>query len=540
MNARYVWKEAAWALELCIVLCSCGMRDEGFKGTVSADNLRCTVEYLSSDSCEGRLPFTAGADRATDYIASKMHSYGLHTLTGGCNIWDFKQNVPLTKIETKVTTPMVISGKYNALLSYLTDFTAFNNKEGVTVADGELIFAGYGIVAPEFGKNDYAGDDVVGKVAIVLVNDPGLGTEGNYFNGNAMTYYGRWTYKFEEGFRQGLKGVLIVHDDLGAGYPWSTVTAGAHIKYCLSDGQQGEGLDVEGWLSAETARKILSSTGMDVDSLLAAAKEPSFRPVPINSRVTVSMSNTYTTDNSPNIVGYIPGQTDECIVCTAHWDHLGIKPTAVGGDSICNGATDNATAVAWLLETARVLSERKEQLRRSVVFLSPTTEELGLLGTEYYVNHPLLPMQQTVAVVNKDVLTLWGEYNDVTITGYGYSDMDSVLAIVADRYGCHLVPDPESHNGMFYRSDHLPFMRRGVPAMFAKSWSESSEHGSVWSEQKIKEYWGTIYHTVKDETSPSDDYSGLVKETEIFLDFLLILSNSNYTPHWSPTSEFQR
>jgi len=515
---------------LVFVLVSCNVHSY-----VSADNLRQTVEYLASDSCEGRRPFTAGADRACRFIAGKMKEYGL--LPGA---EDYCQQVPLVRIDTKVLSSMSVRGRCNMDLRYIEDFTAFNDHPGKTSIEAELVFAGYGIFAPEYGKNDFEGiENPEEKVAVVIVNDPGLNSGSTCFKGDTMTYYGRWTYKFEEGARQGLKGVLIIHDNLGAGYGWNTVTAGAVTKYAL-DSDEDRGLPLKGWISNSAARKLLSECGFNADSLFRAARESSFRPIELGSAVSVSMENKVTHNISRNIVGYVPGRTDECVVCTAHWDHLGVLAGCNGKDTVYNGATDNATAVAWLLETARVIKAAGIKPERNIVFVSTTAEESGLFGAEYYAAHPLFPMEKTVAVVNKDVLTLWGECNDVTITGFGYSDMDSLLGRIASRYGCHIMPDPEASNGMFYRSDHLPFMRRGVPAMFAKSWSESRAYGKDWSRARIVEYWSSVYHTVNDEVSPTDDYSGLVQETDIFLDFILELADGGFTPSWSASSEFKR
>jgi len=532
-------------LSLLLVSCSSGERTVRLaREMVSVDSLRNIVEYVASDECQGRQPFTKGADRACDYIASKMMEAGLHPVNrpeGEVTIEDFKQYVPLVQMETGVSPTMEVSGDCQTQLRHLEDFTAFNKRTEPVSIDASLVFAGYGIVAPEYGKDDFKRiENPGGKVAIVIVNDPGLGREGDYFNGSAMTYYGRWTYKFEEGFRQGLQGVLIIHDELGAGYPWSTVIAGDNARYGLDDESNGRGMPLEGWLSSKAARRILASSGLDVDSLLTAAREPSFSPVELNSRVKLSLSNTFTYGVSPNIVGYISGSTDECVVCTAHWDHLGIKSGIAEGDSICNGATDNGTALAWMLETARTLKAAGAVPRRSIVFIAPTTEEKGMWGTEYYVSHPLFPMEKTVAVINKDVLTLWGQCNDETVTGFGYSDMDLMLEKICKKYGRYVTPDPEASNGMFYRSDHLPFMRKGVPAMFAKGWGDSRKYGRDWSKAKINEYWRSIYHTVKDETTDEDDYSGLKEETEIFLDFIWSLADSDYWPTWNARSEFQR
>jgi len=522
----------------------CCSRTERAKQAATIENLQKHVQYLSSDECMGRQPFTAGADRAVGYLEEQMREIGLEPV---CADGSFLQQVPLVMFRTEAQPTMEINtGSGPIVLHKGEDYVAFtqSRKETVEVKDAELIFAGYGLVAPEYGKDDYRGlEDPSDKIAVVIVNDPGLGTEGEYFCGDAMTYYGRWTYKFEEGTRQNLAGVLIVHDDRGAGYGWNVVAGGAGLEYGLDEqNEDKEKCPLQGWLSASAAKKLFDACGYDIDSLKTLAKAPDFKPFSLNAKTGLSMTSKFSYAQSPNVVGYIPGQdgTQESIICIAHWDHLGVteSPTS-DGDSIINGATDNATAMAWLLETARAFKAMDSAPLRNIVFLCPTCEEEGMWGSEYYVSHPVFPVQKTVAVVNLDVVPLWGENNDVTITGYGHTDMDERVARIAKKYGRYVMPDPDAFNGMFYRSDHLPFMRQGVPAMFAKGWSDNRLHGKEWSFSKIKDYWANTYHSPYDQLDPlNDDYSGLKQEVDLFFDLICSYAYSDDYAHWKEGSEF--
>ena len=288
------------------------------------------------------------------------------------------------------------------------------------------------------------------------------------------------------------------------------------------------------------ARELLKRNGYDMDQLIAEAKKPDFQPFDLKSDVSVSMKNTFTYNSSPNVVGYIEGskQNEENIVCIAHWDHLGYgKP--IHGDSIINGTTDNATAMAWLLETARAFKALDKQPERSIVFLVPTCEETGFHGTTYYVQNPVFPVEKTISVINLDVIPLWGANNDVTITGYGHSTLDDMVTRLATKYNRYVMADPEAFNGMFYRSDHFPFMQKGVPAMFAKGWSDNRKHGKEWATAKIKDYWANTYHKPTDQLYPeTDDYEGLMQEVHLFFDLAYELTTTNVYPQWKPASEF--
>lgn len=523
-------------------LIACGERDAAKRQATSIENLRTYTETLASDDFAGRDPFGPAAGKTVSYIARQMRAVGLTPYQGD----SYLQPVSVVSARTECPGPMTIrTPKGEISLEWLEGYTAFSKRlePEIEVNDARLVFAGYGIVAPEYGKDDFAGiENPEETVAVVIVNDPGLGSDDtSYFKGDEMTYYGRWRYKFEEGDRQRLRGVLIIHDDRGAGYPWSVVRASARSKMYVDDpADTTYHAPLNGWLRQDAARKLLADNGLDLDELRERAKRPDFKPVPLRSTVSAAMSNHFERKETPNVIGYIPGQTDESVVYLGHWDHLGYG-APIDGDSIINGATDNAVAVAWMLEIARRFKETGEKPRRNVVFLSPTCEEAGLLGSEYYTLHPLFPIEKVAAVINMDVFPLWGENNDLTITGYGHSDLDARVERIARKQGRYVMPDPDAYNGMFYRSDHFPFVRRGVPAMFAKGWNDNRKHGKEWARAEIDRYWAEIYHKPTDETHPgSDDYAGLAQEVDLGFELGRELAADTAYPRWNPESEFAR
>lgn len=515
---------------------------ERVKAVATVAKLRQHTAAISADSCEGRKPFSEGARRAVDYIAGQMKEVGLLPANGD----SYFQEVGLVLSRTECSPHMRLqTPKRTITLDRNDDFTAFSARlePEIRLDNVSLVFAGYGIVAPEYGKNDFAGiENPQDKVAVVMINDPGLGSDDTaYFKGDTMTYYGRWMYKFEEAARQGLKGVLIIHETRGAGYPWSVVRASAGSKLYVDGGGVTEyACPLTGWIQYDVARELLADSGYEIGRLIEEAKSADFRPFDLPAAVTVSMQHTFERQTSPNVVGYLKGSedTDESLVYVAHWDHLGYG-VPIDGDSIINGASDNAVAIAWMLETARCFNALKEKPRRNIVFLSPTCEETGFLGTKYYVDHPLFPIEQVAAVINLDVIPLWGENNDVTITGYGQSTLDEQVARLAAPYNRYVMPDPDAFNGMFYRSDHFPFVQRGVPAMFAKGWNDNRRHGKAWSEAKIRHYWTETYHKPTDQLRPdTDDYSGVMQELYLFFDLGYELARSAAYPQWKPSSEF--
>lgn len=511
---------------------SCGSvaeRDaEQAKKVATLEKLCQHTQSIAHDSCQGRRPFSVGADRAVAYIQQQMAQVGLEPAGGNGYLQEVKLVLCRTELSPLMTIETVLpEGRpVKRELIREADFTALNfgrMDESVRIEGAQLVFAGYGITAPEYGKADYAGiENPQDKIAVVMVNDPGLGaSDTDYFTGDAMTYYGRWMYKYEEGARQGFKGVLIIHETRGAGYPWSVVQAGALTKLFVEPEGEEPVCPFTGWIQYEKAAQLFADNGYDMAEMIEKAKKPDFVPVPLNSKLSVGMNHVFEYKSSQNVVGYIPAEkeTAESIVYLAHWDHLGYG-LPINGDSIINGASDNATAVAWLLETARCFHALKRKPAKNIVFLSPTCEETGFLGSKYYVAHPAFPTEKIAAVINLDVIPLWGENNDVTITGYGhFPAMDSLVAEYAGRYGRYVIPDPDAFNGMFYRSDHFPFVQKGIPAIFAKGWNDNRKYGKEWAQNKIKEYWRDVYHKPTDQINPAtDDYGGLMQEVYLFFD----------------------
>ncbi len=528
------------SLALLIAACSGNSKIEKAKRVASMAQLKEYTETIAQDSFQGRRPFSEGADRAVEYIAQQMKEVGLKPIDGD----SYFQQVSIASYKVH-SSPMVLNTpKGKTSLEWPESFVAFSaRKENrIDIDNAELIFAGYGIVAPEYGKNDFAGiENPQDKVAIVIINDPGLGSSNQeYFNGDEMTYYGRWTYKFEEGARQGLKGLLIIHEDHGAGYGWPVIQTSANKKLYVADDKGVYHCPMNGWLRYDTAEQLLADSGYNLKEAIEQAKSPDFKPFSLKSTVSVSIDAEISYQQSPNVIGYIPGSenTDESVVYLGHWDHLGYG-IPINGDSIVNGASDNAVAVAWMLEMARCFNALDEKPRRNIVFISPTCEESGLLGAKYYVENPLFPIEKTAAVINLDVFPLWGENNDVTITGYGHSNLDETVARLAKKYNRYIMPDPDAYNGMFFRSDHLPFIQKGVPAMFAKGWNDNRIHGKEWSKESIARYWAETYHKPTDQSYPeTDDYSGLLQEVHLFFELGYEIANSTEYPQWKPESEF--
>lgn len=477
------------------------------------ERLKEHVAYLTSDVCYGREPFTEQADSSVRYIAMAMEEIGLKPYSENCG---YLQQVKLTKLLINAPEAIDVRGtteKWLMTLKKDEDFSLMTQDTTIVdLKDCELFFAGYGIVAPEYGKNDYEGlENPANKIAVVLINDPGLDNpDSTYFAGNEMTYYGRWTYKMEEGMRQGLAGVLVIHNDRGAGYGWNVAKSGNKVKFALDDTAATKTIPIEGWLNNEAGRELLRLCKLDADQLFEEAKRPGFKPVAMNCKANIRIETQHEKKQTPNIVGYIPAKvtTDESVIVSAHWDHIGTSP----------GTTDNATGVAWLLEVARTLMEKGIAPKKNIVFLVPTCEEKGMFGSKYHANHPLFPLEKAEAIVNMDVLPLWGKSSTLTITGYGhYPEMDEFVTKIAARHGRKTVPDPESHNGMFYRSDQLPFMQKGVTPLFAKGWEEK--------DGRIENYWKNVYHTPEDKMRTEDDYSGLADEVVLFSDIIWELAN---------------
>jgi len=438
---------------------------------------------------------------------------------------------------------MTISGKDgNFDLAYFDDFVALTLKtdEEVGLEESPLVFAGYGIVAPEYGWNDYEGIDWKGKTAVVLVNDPGFETgDSSLFKGNAMTYYGRWTYKYEEAGRQGAAGVIIIHETAPASYGWNVVQSswsGAQLNL-ETDAPVA---DVQGWVTKDAADKLFKASQIENKNFHELAMSKDFKPMPMGLTASVKIANEIKRDVSRNVVGLLEGseRKDEFIIYSAHWDHLGVN-RPVDGDSIYNGAVDNASGTACLLAIAEAF-KKGPQPRRSVVFLAVTAEEQGLLGSAYYSEHPIFPPSKTVADINMDAFESPGPMKDLTITGYGHSEMDEYAKAAAKEQGRYVIPDPESEKGYFFRSDHFNFAKIGIPALYAAGSYEDFEHGPEYIKKQNDEYREKRYH------QPSDEYqAGVTELSGVQFDAQLLyrvgqqLANEDYFPKWYDTSEFK-
>ena len=431
-------------------------------------------------------------------------------------------------------------------LKYKDDFVAFSKQlvDEIKINNSRMVFAGYGIVAPEYNWNDYEGLNVKGKTVVVLVNDPGFGTDNKeFFKGNEMTYYGRWTYKYEEAARQGAKGLLIIHETEPAGYAWSVVQNGATIPklYLQPEDNYMSMCAMEGWLTLNAAKELFSLAGFDLMDLKEKAKNPGFKAVDLRARLNLKIQSSHKLAKSKNVIGILPGKErpDEVIIYSSHWDHLGIGPV-VNGDSIYNGAVDNGTSTAWMLEIAEAFANLKKRPARTLMFLSPTAEEQGLCGSKYYAEHPLFPLNKTVANINNDLMLPYGPYKDVMITGFGQSELEDYVAKFVEEYDRYILPDPNPHTGMYYRADHFSFAQVGVPALFARGNCDSREHGKEWALSKEKDWLTNYYHKQTDQYDPETwSFAGIVEDARLFFKIGYELSNESTFPKWKEGSEFK-
>ena len=413
-----------------------------------------------------------------------------------------------------------------------------------------MIFAGYGVTAPEYNWDDFKDVDVKGKTIIVLVNDPqvpdaadGSKLDAKVFNGSAMTYYGRWTYKFEEGARRGAAGILIVHETGPAGYPFPVVQGNLNEKFDLVTPDKNMGrASIEGWVTLDAAKAILKMGGQDFDALKKQALTRDFRPVPLDLKASIAIKNTMRTLDSKNVLAKVEGSDprlrDEYVVYTAHWDHLGVV-APVNGDKIANGALDNASGVSSLLEIARAFQTAEPKPKRSVLFLMVTAEEQGLLGSQYYSVTPVYPLNKTAANINIDGINQWGRTKDLTVVGMGASDLDDVLREAATAQGRTLRPDPEPEKGFYYRSDHFNFAKQGVPALYVDTGIEFVDKPAGYSKQKRDEYTNKDYHAPSDEVKPDWDLTGAVEDAVLMFNVGYRVANTDRLPEWKAGNEFR-
>lgn len=496
------------------------------------------LKYLSSDLLEGRAPATRGGGLAASYIAAQFQALGLEPAGADASYFQPVALVGLTP------HPSLVWGKGSAArtLKYRDDFVAWAERpERHIVADGDVVFVGYGIAAAEWQWDDYKDSDLRGKVLLMLVNTPGL-VDSTVFHGRALTYYGRWTYKLEEAARRGALGAILVHTTPSATYGWDVVRGSWSVEQFKLDRAATASLTFAGWVTHDAAQAALAQAGLGLDSLALAAARRDFRPVATGLHVAVEIASALRHVKSENVVARVRGSdaglARQTVVLTAHWDHKGIGP-AVNGDSIYNGAEDNASGVAALLAAAQALAQVVPRPRRSVVFIATTAEESGLLGSEAYVADPLVPLDQSAAVLNIDVANVRGATRDIDALGLDRSTLGPLFQAAARTESLAVVHRPDVR-GAFYRSDHFPFAKAGVPALSILPGVDFVGRPAGWGRDEEERYVRERYHQPSDEYRASFTYDGMAQEVRVAPRVALAVANAPTLPQWLPSAEFQR
>jgi len=510
---------------------------------LSEEDILPHLEELSDDRYMGRMPFGPGDQLTVDYLVEQCKKMGLKPGNGD----SYTQSVPMVEITSTPTDGMTINtSSGRSEYTFGKDYVIHCQKtvDEVDIDNAEMVFCGYGISDPASGWNDFAGIDMNGKIAVVLVNDPGFGGEDStFFKGDVMTYYGRWTYKYEEADRQGARGLLIIHETNSAGYPWFVVQSSwTGPQLGLEKESVQNGADIKGWIQLDMAKEVFSNAGQNLSQLIKKARTSGFEPIPLNATLSTALTNVYKTDESDNVIAYVEGgvEPEEYVLYSAHWDHIGVG-AAVNGDSIYNGALDNASGTATVLAIADNLSRQTAPPDRSVLFTFVTAEEQGLLGSEYYALNPTVPINQIVANVNVDGCNPNGRMKDFQIVGYGHSDMDKIAASELEKQGRYVLPDQEPGKGYFFRSDHFNFAKVGIPALFGEGGYDHETHGIEYGKKKKEEYTAQNYHAPSDEyDAESWDMGGVVQDAQLYYNVGWRLANSEEWPQWSETSEFRR
>jgi Zn-dependent M28 family amino/carboxypeptidase len=508
------------------------------------------IKVLASYEYEGRAPGTKGEELTVQYLEAELKKLGLKP---GNTDGTYTQKVPLVGITAAPSKQLTVAkGSSKQVLKWRDEVVAWSKHvaDSASIEESDLIFAGYGVEAPEFNWDDFKGVDVKGKTIIVLVNDPAVPDptdpkklDPKTFGGDAMTYYGRWTYKFEEGARKGAAGVLIVHETGPAGYPFSVVQGNLNEKFDLVTPDKNMGrAAIEGWVTLDAANKILKMAGQDFDALKKQAATREFKPVPLGLKASLAIRNTLRTVDSRNVVakfeGSDPAHKDEYVVYSAHWDHFGIG-APVKGDKIYNGAADNASGVATVLEIARAFTQVKPAPRRSILFLFVTAEEQGLLGSQYYSVTPIYPLEKTLANINLDSMNQWGRTSDLVLVGLGASELDDYVKAAAAEQNRTIKPDAEPEKGFYYRSDHFNFAKQGVPALDPDTGTEFVGKPLGYGKQKRDEYTNNDYHAPSDEVKPDWDLTGAADDADLFFGVGYRVANADKYPEWRPGNEFK-
>ena len=511
---------------------------------LSEKTMQDVTRELSLDAYEGRAPGSIGEEKTVAYLISKFKAAGLEPGNNG----SWTQDVPLIEITAKKVSPLMIADRNGKAMSfaYGSDYVIGSYRETpkTEIKQSDMVFVGHGIVAPEKGWNDYASVDVKGKTVVVMVNDPDFENKGldGPFGGKAMTYYGRWTYKYEEAARQGADAVLIIHDTAPAAYGWNVVNSswtGTQFLAQSKDGGKSQ-TQANGWIQKSVAKDIFAAAGQNLEKQMAAAKQKGFKAVPLNLTASLSFENDITRKASKNVIGVMKGskRPDEYVLYTAHWDHLGRCTAAADGDDICNGAVDNATGTAALVALAEGYTKAGAP-DRSVVFLAVTAEESGLLGSKYYAENPVFPLSQTVGGVNMDAFSMSGPAKNLTVIGKGKSQLDTYLEAAAKSEGRTPEMEPTPEKGFFYRSDHFSFAKLGVPMVYFEGGDDLIIGGKAAAQAAADDYEKNRYHAPGDEFDEKWDWSGVMSDLKLYYRVGRMLAMTNAWPNWNEGDEFR-
>ncbi|MBS1511905.1 MAG: M28 family peptidase [Bacteroidetes bacterium] len=510
---------------------------------VHADSIRSRIKILASDEFQGRRPFTAGEKKTIPYLVQSFKEMGLEPGNGKSYI----QPVPMVAI-TPAAPPQlnITKGKEKIALKNFDDYVVWteNGTPTTAIPATDIVFAGFGVTAPENNWDDYAGINVKGKMVLIMINDPGFTTgDSTLFQGKRMTYYGRWTYKYEEAARHGAAGCIIIHNTDAASYPFQVVqnsNAGTRL-YLDKRGSKEYHCPLTGWVTADAAKKILSAAGLNADSLYIAANHRGFKSFTLPEKASAKFVSKAEYNVSNNVVAKITGTTypDEYIVYTAHWDHFGVGKPDAKGDTIYNGALDNASGTAVLLELARAFKNSPVKPKRTIIFLSVTGEEQGLLGSEYYTTHPIYPLYKTIANMNFDGINIFGRTKDAVVVGKGQSELEDYYEQFAAQQQRYVTAEPKPEAGSYYRSDHFNFAKVGVPALDAATGVDVVGKGREYGMQQRDNYNKYFYHTPSDEYSDSWNLDGALENIQIMYLLGTKLANERIYPQWKKTSEFK-
>ncbi len=511
---------------------------------LSEKTMKDVTRELSLDTYEGRAPGSAGEEKTVAYLISKFKAAGLEPGNNG----SWTQDVPLIEITAKNVSALSIADRSGKAMSFAYGdeyvIGSYRETEKTEIKQSDLVFVGHGIVAPEKGWNDYAGVDVNRKTVVVMVNDPDFESDGldGPFGGRAMTYYGRWTYKYEEAARQGAAAVLIIHDDAPAAYGWNVVNSswtGTQFLAQSKDGGKSQ-TQANGWVQKSVAKEIFDAAGQDLEKQMAAAKQKGFKAVPLNLTASLNFENDIARKASKNVIGVMKGtkRADEYVLYTAHWDHLGRCTAAADGDDICNGAVDNATGTAALVALAEGFTKAGAP-ERSVVFLAVTAEESGLLGSKYYAENPIYPLSQTVGGVNMDAFSMSGPAKNLTVIGKGKSQLDTYLVAAAKSEGRTPEMEPTPEKGFYYRSDHFSFAKLGVPMVYFEGGDDLITGGKAAAKAAADDYEKNRYHAPGDEFDENWDWSGVMSDLKLYYRVGRMLAMTDAWPNWNEGDEFR-